>query len=113
VPWVPGQHLGLLADPVVVHALGVFGVSHQPADVHPAIYLKFVANHADNGDVFTRPIAFFQHLKTVGFAPFDRRTSTSRVFMGFKPIISACFASGEPAIAVMPPWYWFSFLAYA
>ena len=53
------QHLGFLADPVVIHALGVFGVPHQSADVHAAIYLKFVADYADNGDVFTRPIALF------------------------------------------------------
>ena len=66
------QHLGLLAYPVVVHPLRVLGVSHQTANVHPAINLKFVANHADDGDVLARPVALLQHLKTVGLAPFDR-----------------------------------------
>ena len=61
-----------MADPVVVHALRVFGVPHQPADVHAAIYLKFVAYYADYGDIFARPVAFFQHFKTISFAPFDR-----------------------------------------
>ena len=65
------QHLCFLRNPIIVHTLGVFRVSHQTADVHPAIYLKFVAYNTDNGDIFTRPVLLFQHLKTVGFAPFD------------------------------------------
>ena len=60
-----------MADPIVVHPLGVFGVADQPRDVQATVNLKFVANHADNGYRFACPLVFFDELKPVCLAPLD------------------------------------------
>ena len=66
-----GQHLGLLARPVVVHALGVFSVTHQTRHVQLAVDLKLVTNDAHDRDPLANPILLFQHLVAVGLAPLD------------------------------------------
>ena len=60
-----------MADPIVVHPLGVFGVADQPRDVQATVNLKFVANHADNGYPLARPVTFFDEFETVCLAPLD------------------------------------------
>ena len=65
------QHLGLLAGPVVVHALRVFGVTHEAADVQPPLNLELVAHAADHRDVSAGPVRALQHLVTVDFEPLD------------------------------------------
>ena len=65
------QHLRLLRDPVVVHALGVFGVTHKARDIHPSLNLELVANDTDHRDPFARPFGLFKDLIAVGFDPFD------------------------------------------
>ena len=65
------QHLGFLANPVVVHALGVFGVTHKARQVHTAFNLKLVTDDANNRNPFTSPFLFLKHLVAVGFDPLD------------------------------------------
>ena len=60
-----------MADPIVVHALGVLGIAHKARHVHPAIDLELVANHAHDGYPLARPLALFQHLVAVGLHPHD------------------------------------------
>ena len=66
-----GQHLSFLADPVVVHALGILGVTHQARHIQAAINLKLVAHDADHGNVFARPIAFLKNFVAVDLAVLD------------------------------------------
>ena len=60
-----------MADPVVVHTLGVLGVTHQTTDVQATIDLKLVADHAHYGDVFTRPVGLLKDLVPIDLAPLD------------------------------------------
>ena len=63
-----------MAHPIVVHALCVFGVAHKAGQINTSINLKFVTDHANHGNVFARPIAFFQHFVAVDLAPLDLAT---------------------------------------
>ena len=64
------QHFGLLRNPIVVHPLGVLGISHNARHIQLAVYLKLIAHHPYYGDVLTSPVLrAFQKLKTVGLAP--------------------------------------------
>ena len=60
-----------MAHPVVVHALGVLGVTHKTANVQPSLNLKLVAHAADHGDVCACPIGLLQNLVAVDLEPFD------------------------------------------
>ena len=64
-----GKHFGFLGYPVVVHTLGIFGVTHQARNVHSTFDFPLVANHADYGDRHASPILGLKHLVTVGLAP--------------------------------------------
>ena len=65
------EHLGFLARPVVVHALGILGVTHQTRDVQLAVDLKLITYDAHDRDVLACPIVLLEHLVTVGLAPLD------------------------------------------
>ena len=65
------KHLCFLTDPVVVHALSVLGVTHKARHIELTVNFPFVTDHAHDGYPFARPIALFQHLKTVSLEPFD------------------------------------------
>ena len=66
-----GEHFRLLGYPVVVHALRVFSVTHEAADVDTAFNFVFVSDHADNRNRLTRPLLLFQHLVAVRLHPLD------------------------------------------
>ena len=65
------QHLGFLARPVVVHALGVLGVTHQTRHVQLAVHFKLVTDDAHDGDPAACPVVLLQHLVAVGLAPLN------------------------------------------
>ena len=65
------QHLGFLARPVVVHALGVLGVPHKAADVHLAVNFPLVADDAHDRNPLAGPLALLQHVEAVGLHPHD------------------------------------------
>ena len=64
-----GKHFCFLRDPVVVHTLGVFGVTHKARNVQATVNFPLVADHADYGDRHASPILGLKHLVTVGLAP--------------------------------------------
>jgi hypothetical protein len=84
VLWVPAPaSLPLGTYPIVVHPLGILGVSHDARHVQATIYLKFVANNAHNRDVLTRPLAFFQNFVPVDLAVVDFDADRTReIFFG-------------------------------
>ena len=71
-----------MGHPVVVHPLCILGVSHQSTDVQTAIYLKFIANNANNRYPLAYPLALLKdfvaidlaiaHLGAVRFTGFQR-----------------------------------------
>ena len=65
------QHFGLSGHPIVVHSLGVFGVSHQSRHKKTAINFKFVTNNANHRDPLACPVVFLQHFVAVSLAPLD------------------------------------------
>ena len=77
------QHLGFLGHPVVVHALGILGVTHQARHVQAAINFKFVADDADHGDPLACPLAFFEDLVAVDLAILDLWTLRHSAAFGF------------------------------
>ena len=62
------QHFGFLADPVVVHALGVFGITHQARHIQATINFKFVANDADHRNPFASPFVLLKDFVAVDLA---------------------------------------------
>ena len=54
--------------PVVVHALRVFSVTHEAADVDTAFNFVFVTDYADNRNPLTRPFLLFEDFDAVGEA---------------------------------------------
>ena len=60
-----------MAGPVVVHPLGVLGITHKARDVHTAFDFPFVADDAHDRYPLARPFAFVEDVKTVGFHPHD------------------------------------------
>ena len=60
-----------MADPVIVHALGILGVTHQARHIHAAIDFELVTDHAHYGNPLARPFALFKDLEAVGLAPHD------------------------------------------
>ena len=90
-----GQHLGFLRNPVVVHALGIFGISDQTRHVQTTFHLKFVANAANHRNVHTSPILALEHFVTVNFEPFDLATLGSAAFdwcpkLQFQHLVFGC-----------------------
>ena len=65
------QHLCFLADPIVVHALGIFGVTHKARHVQAAIDFKFVAHNTHDRDPFAGPLVFGQDFIPVDLAVLD------------------------------------------
>ena len=51
--------------------MGIFGVTDQAGHEQAAFNLVFVADNADNGYPFARPLVFFEHFVAVGLAPHD------------------------------------------
>ena len=72
-----------MADPVVVHALGVFGVSDDTGDENAAIDLKFIANYANNRYPLARPVAFLKDFVPIDAAPLDFAAVHKARFDGF------------------------------
>ena len=60
-----------MGHPVVVHPLGVFGVTHDAGDKHPAIDLEFIAHNPDYGDPFAGPFLLIEDFKAVNLAPLN------------------------------------------
>ena len=58
-----------MGNPVVVHPLGILGITHKARDVHTTVNFPLVADHADNRNGLTNPVLTLQHLVTVGLAP--------------------------------------------
>ena len=69
-----GQHLGLLRHPVVVHALGVLGVTHKARHVQTAINFKLVADDADHGNPLASPLVLLKDFVAVDLAIPDAPT---------------------------------------
>ena len=65
------KHLCFLGCPIIIHPLGILGVTHDARDEDATIHLKLVTHHADHRDPLPCPLALFQHLETVGFHPHD------------------------------------------
>ena len=63
-----GQHLSFLADPVVVHALGILGVTHKARHIQAAIDFKLVTNNADHGDPLASPFVLLKDFVSVDLA---------------------------------------------
>ena len=72
-----------MAHPVVVHALGILGITHKARHVQTTVNFKLIANNADYGDVFPRPIAFFKNFITVNLAVFNLDTIRFTRFFRF------------------------------
>ena len=66
-----GEHFRLLGYPVVVHALRVFSVTHEAADIDTAFNFVFVTDYANDRNMLTRPLLLFQNLVAVGLNPLD------------------------------------------
>ena len=66
-----GQHLCFLRHPVVVHALGVLGVTHKPRHVHAAFNFKLVTDYTNDRNPFTQPFLFLKNFVAVSLNPFD------------------------------------------
>ena len=60
-----------MTDPVVVHALGIFGISDNAGHKNAPIDLKFVADDANDRYPRARPLAFFKDFVPVDAAPLD------------------------------------------
>ena len=60
-----------MGHPIVVHPLGVFGVSDDPGHIQTPVNFKFVADDANNGDVLARPLALFKNFVPVDLAVLD------------------------------------------
>ena len=60
-----------MTDPIVVHALGIFGVSDDAGHKNAPIDLKFVANDPNDRYPLARPLAFFKDFVPVDAAPLD------------------------------------------
>ena len=65
------QHFGFLTNPIVVHTLGIFGISYQARHVQAAIHLKFVADNPNHGNPLACPLAFLKNLVPVDLAVLD------------------------------------------
>ena len=63
-----GQHLSFLADPVVVHALGILGVTHKARHIQTAIDFKLIANNTDHGDPLASPFVLLKDFVPVDLA---------------------------------------------
>ena len=74
-----------MTDPVVVHALSVFGVSDDARHKNAPINLKFVADYADDRYPFARPLALFKDFVPVDAAPLDFASVYLAGLERFKP----------------------------